>query len=784
VSNNPQHLGKYELQETLGQGGMALVKKAFDTQLRRSVAIKFLRADLQHDPNFMTRFEREAQVIASLHHPNIVQIYDVHLSPPSESEEFVCYMVMEYVEGQTLAHYLRRTSRQGAFPPASEMIHLFTAVGQAIDYAHQKGMIHRDIKPSNILLHSSSTKNTSDARYAIGEPVLSDFGIVKILGTSSNTLSNFWLGTPHYISPELVMGYPGNERSDIYSLGVILYEMCTGTLPFKGDNAHTVMMQHVNAMPTPPAFLNPNIPLPLSTVILRCLAKDPEARFPSASALALTLKEAFANTPSRDLNQTYSRERPLNSIEPNFTPHLTPSLSGPPPSSLPPTTTVSVPPATVPSESGHSSVVTPAMSPSQDTPNRGPGQHKQEIDHLAALARPSFPTLPPQSMRWRIALAAFLIIVVVGAGLSAFFVFSQRNPVAAVPSNQVVGHAFFVSSGQISELSNQGFSDELEIDLQNLPDPAPGKSYYAWLEPDKVMNMTKPILLGALPINHGSLHYLYPGDQQHTNILATMSRFLITEDDSTVTPNIPSPDLSTWRYSAQFPQPTSPESSNMSNNMSELNTLTHIRHLLVEAPELKTVGLPGGLDAWLFRNTQKVLEWSGSARDEWQSNEIPLMRRQIVRILDYLDGLSLVHKDAPGEAIAAIPRLCQLGLLDLSQHQYPSLLYLIDFHLNALIQSPDVTADQRTLAAQVDRDIKNTIVWLNKVHDDDLQMIKRSNQQLAQPSSLSILNDMTTQSLNAFTGRVDPSTGAIEGGVLQAHFAIQRLATFDIKPYK
>src|SRR6266516_3551531 len=202
-----------------------------------------------------TRFEREAQAIASLHHPHIVQIYDFHVSrqPESAQDGLTCYMVMTYVEGQTLARFIRNTSRAGKIPPVEDIIHLFTAVCNAVDYAHQQGMIHRDLKPANILLDRRSLK--TDTRHTMGEPVLSDFGVAQMLGTASQTQSGMWIGTPSYISPEQIRGQAGNEASDLYSLGVILYEICTGVLPFQGENTHTLLLQQLNADPIAPALI-------------------------------------------------------------------------------------------------------------------------------------------------------------------------------------------------------------------------------------------------------------------------------------------------------------------------------------------------------------------------------------------------------------------------------------------------------------------------------------------------------------------------------------------------
>ncbi len=237
-----QRLGKYELREKLGHGGVAEVWKAFDTELHRYVAIKLLHADLRTDPEFMTRFSREARFIAALHHPNIVQIYDFQTAQSLETDAPIAYMVMDYVEGETLAQYLHRTSHAGQFPTPMDIVRLFTSISKAIDYAHQEGMIHRDIKPANILLDKRNAAPDS-----MGEPVLTDFGIAKIVGASSDTISGMLLGTPLYISPEQAQGYPGTKHSDIYALGVILYEICTGVYPFRGESVTAILLQQVNS---------------------------------------------------------------------------------------------------------------------------------------------------------------------------------------------------------------------------------------------------------------------------------------------------------------------------------------------------------------------------------------------------------------------------------------------------------------------------------------------------------------------------------------------------------
>src|SRR5579872_5246736 len=180
MNTTQQRLGKYELQELLGRGGMSEVWKALDIQLQRYVAVKILSANLQDDPDFVNRFTHEARVIAALRHPNIIRIHDFHIAEESitgaSESETKAYMVMEYIQGGTLADYIHATSHNQQFPAAQDIVRLFTPIGLAIDYAHQQGMIHRDIKPANILLDHSRTPHNP-----MGEPILTDFGLAKLV---------------------------------------------------------------------------------------------------------------------------------------------------------------------------------------------------------------------------------------------------------------------------------------------------------------------------------------------------------------------------------------------------------------------------------------------------------------------------------------------------------------------------------------------------------------------------------------------------------------------------
>lgn len=798
MSTSPRQLGKYALQERLGSGGMAEVWKALDTQLQRFVALKLLHADLQNDPNFVTRFEREAQLIATLHHPNIIQIYDFHVSRPPETSDTLAYMVMDYVEGQTLAQYLRNTSHQGQFPSYPTLLQLFAPICLAVDYAHQKGMIHRDIKPSNILLDRRNT-----TRNLMGEPVLSDFGIARLLGTASTLQSGWSLGTPSYISPEQVSGAPGNERSDIYALSVILYEACTGTLPFQGDNPASVMMQHITTTPTAPILVNPHIPPALALTILRGLAKKPEDRFSSASALCIAMSEAINIALPEDVRQavyqTADKDNPtfispLPYSGPASNPQL-PRAGDPPPTIIQQNTPSRADPARTPSLSPliASSALTSSFDMgSGNTPSQAGQASRPVAAQAPQSAMPSTAPARPQRFNKRLMLRALLALVLVLASIGTLLFLTQHKstppPVARGP--QVVGHAFFISSGQLNADNSRGINDEVLLDLQNVPAPASGKAYYAWLLGDKTLSEPAVTPLGRLLIDHGKVRLLYPGNQVHTNLLAIESRVLITSEDVNSNPSSFSPDDKDWVYYAQLSQAPSPK------DKLHFSMLDHLRHLLSESPELKIRGLHGGLDMWFLRNTQKILEWANAARDGQNSPD--LLHRQIVRILDYLDGPKYVQKDVPavGSALLVDAQAAQVPLLGpppadqdppgyaFSDEPAPGYVYLVSSHLAGTVLSPDATQDQRDLAQKVHVAIDQVKGWLEQVHQDAKQLIVMNADQLGQPQTLSLLDDMVTQAQHAYDGEIDPLNGQLQGGAIWVCSNIQRIANFDLKPYK
>ncbi len=261
--------GRYEILEEVGRGGMAIVYLAKCLVLNRYVAIKVLRPEFRNDEDFIKRFKIEAQSAGNLTHPNIVSIYDVG------NEGDIEYIVMEYVEGITLKQYL---NAKGVLPE-KEAVDYAAQICAGLEHAHKKGIVHKDIKPENILI----TKE--------GILKITDFGIAKALNQATITTGGHALGSVHYFSPEQARGSVTDAKTDIYSVGVILYEMATGKRPFDGDSAISVAMQHIEAEPVRPSIINPRVSTSLDTVILRAMKKDTFERYQSATQMLIDLKK-------------------------------------------------------------------------------------------------------------------------------------------------------------------------------------------------------------------------------------------------------------------------------------------------------------------------------------------------------------------------------------------------------------------------------------------------------------------------------------------------------------
>ena len=288
-----QYIGKlldnrYEILELIGVGGMARVYKARCHRLNRLVAVKILRDDLAQDAELRRRFHDESHAVAMLSHPNIVAVYDVSRSSDIE------YIVMELIDGITLKQYMQKKGNKLNW---REALHFITQIVKALGHAHSRGIIHRDIKPHNIMvLRDGSVK-------------VADFGIARVTSGGHSTLTQEALGSVHYISPEQARGSHIDERSDLYSAGVVLYEMITGRLPFEGDTPVSVAIQHINSIPLSPREIDPTIPEALEAITMKAMAPDPDNRYPSADAMLADLEE-FRKNPNINFDFSASEFHP------------------------------------------------------------------------------------------------------------------------------------------------------------------------------------------------------------------------------------------------------------------------------------------------------------------------------------------------------------------------------------------------------------------------------------------------------------------------------------------
>jgi serine/threonine-protein kinase len=266
--------GRYELRRLLGQGGMAAVHLAYDTVLEREVAVKSLHSELGREQSFRERFRREATAVARLHHPNIVEVHDTGEDAKPDGAP-VPYIVMEYVEGSALRDVLNEEIAANGAMPAQRALTITAEVLAALDEAHEHGLVHRDIKPGNIMLNRR------------GQVKVMDFGIARALqsGVTSMTQTGMVVGTPQYLSPEQALGRGVDARSDLYSVGIMLFELLTGRLPFDGDSPLSIAYAHVQEQPPAASSVNPALSPAVDALVATALRKDPANRYPSAAAM-------------------------------------------------------------------------------------------------------------------------------------------------------------------------------------------------------------------------------------------------------------------------------------------------------------------------------------------------------------------------------------------------------------------------------------------------------------------------------------------------------------------
>src|SRR6266498_548311 len=307
-------IGKVRIEKQLAQGGMAEVYLGTHLTLDRPVAIKVMHSYVESDEEMKMRFQREAKVVAALRHPNIVQIYDF------DTADGHPYIVMEYIRGPSLAAYLKNLHERNERMQPQHIARLMSKLANALDYAHEQGVIHRDIKPGNILLHAKAGESRSMFTDQI-EPIITDFGLVRIIHATTQTASGLVSGTPAYISPEQAQGLKVDHRTDIYSFGVILYEILAGRVPFDADSTWSVIYKHIHE--APPSI--PNAQAAIQKVIERALAKNPDERYQTGHDLVADYMNAIgfiseaATMPfspvSSSSNSDLIRPTPVSAVE-------------------------------------------------------------------------------------------------------------------------------------------------------------------------------------------------------------------------------------------------------------------------------------------------------------------------------------------------------------------------------------------------------------------------------------------------------------------------------------
>jgi len=789
LSMAPQKLGKYELRQSLGRGNAGEVWKGYDLQHRYNVAVKIIHTDLQSDPHFMTRFTTRGQKIASLHHENIVPVYDIAIASQEQSNSTSAYIASEYIEGQTLSTYLASAHTQGTRLSLPDIVYLFTSLGVAIDYAHQQGVVHGNIKPGNILLDMHRTEH-----FAVGEPMLTDFGLPLLLG---NTTS---VGDPSYMSPEQARGDAPNNRSDVYALGVILYELCTGVKPFRDESSVAVMMQHINTLPMPPALLNAQIPPALSEVILRAMAKGTASRYAMASLLATAIADACSiRSPiaipravvseeetlyhaksgqygsflgvSQPSGQIVPRTQPLQPAPRLYTSPRLPATSTPaakeqtgPLSSISGKQRVSQPtpapitkkiPTPLPINVPNANTV-----PQQQTKLTAVLQNSPSIVSQAytpAQAAPPASTLVALKPTWRrrsrivdmpmyaILAAAVLVLLIVAAIIGS--VLLNANGVA---NGAVTGHVLFQDDAL-------GHDDTLRLDIQNIAAPPQDKVYRAWLQ--DTSHQTLP--LGTLAMNNTAATLLYAGNAQHTNLLAQMQGIAVTTENIGTTSSTPTGDVV---YRVAF----------------DTASLQYIKNILYQTP-----GVPGNSSViiGMFNTIKSINDKAGSLVDSISgTHDYGLAKRQAIRILELVDGTKYARTsgDLPNNIPSEVE--AQLGLLS-----SPAQAGYIDILTAQLDKLQSTTGNNAALQQHI-QNVRNALVdlhnWVQSLRSYDVPLVQAKN--IASPALSSNALQVSQFASDAYTGRTLPPNDGPRpilgsAGVYIAYLECQYLATLDVK---
>ncbi|HTK10395.1 MAG TPA: serine/threonine-protein kinase [Ktedonobacteraceae bacterium] len=831
MSTMPRQLGKYQLQQQLGRGTVGEVWKGQDLQLRRDVAVKLIHTDLQTDPQFLTRFSQDGQMLTALHHTNIVPVREVNVSRSPQGNEMTAYLVMDYIEGQTLTDYLHLTSHRGDFPPIEQIIYLFTSLGVAVDAAHQRGIIHSNIKPGNILLNSRNT-----GHFAAGEPMLVDFGLNQLMENATI------VGSPHYMSPEQARGEPANNRSDVYALGVLLYECCTGIQPFRDGSSVAVMMQHINTLPTPPILINPNIPPALSEVILRAMAKNTATRYAMASLLAAALADACSmqsNVPislqsnQRDTGKLYQLPSAGNAQSSILGVSQPLSLQPPAPPQQPAASQIT---QSLPTFSErfsatftgkHVTLSSPDLT-SEINPAQGLQEEQNRLlssDTKNSLPRISTPDIP---------------------GLPTFPSVSGPLPGMQIsPSKDSASQRMLEQPTQIQRMLEQP-THRISLPLTYATAPAPPQAISATTAPpqdfhahrrknDRPIYITIASLLLLLIIVGGviaNLTGIFKGQPAagtqsgqvffqddalgHNDVLrmdiknvaspaSGKTYFAWYQDTSKkihpLGPLIISDGNATLLYGGDAkhtnllpivqdifitaedagPQGASPTQARVYQAFFDPGTFPAIKRLLTQNA---TFPHDASVISGLFETIKSMNDKAGSIVDSLSNTgDTNLAKRQATRIIEMLDGTAYAQSsgDLPKQYPSQLPT--KIGLL--STPQQPGYLDTLSKQLDQVASAAG--GDQAILqhVQNTRYAIKDLQSWLQTIRSNDVQILKAAN-----PKSATIVADalqIKQLAADAYTGHTIPPNAsplpiAGSAGAAQAYTECQYMATLELRP--
>ena len=741
-------VGDYILQKRLGRGDTAELWKAFDTKLQRDVVIKFLLIPSQPSPDFVQHFQQNAHMVASLHHPSIIQIYDIfshNLIPNMTIRENSPYIVMQYVQGSTLADYIATTSRIGQFPSLRRIVDLFTSLGSALDYAHQYGVPHGNVKPTNVLLDQQNTTIPT------GFPILTDFGLRRSwdLVVKTGPYTSALLEALLYVSPEQIHDSQLTNRGDLYSLGIILYEICAGKLPFVLPEQTSMkrsmndLLQQKRLEPLRPSYINPDISPALEAVILRSVAKEPGERFPDAQALYMALRQVLATKSHKQLKQLENTDIPARASQSMKYANKAAKI--------------------------HDAAPLPTPSVNESRARSQSGVALLPRKAYSILVRKSF--FPPIIGRYKLVSFAMATACLVMLLLLLPFLSSQSFSHGQALGNVVFGQAHFLSSRQGDSTKGQGINDEVQVDLMRLTAPAQGDSYCAWLQGDATGNSNTTLFLGQFTLSQGSAHLIY-ADPHHSNLLATMSSILVTEEEANTHPAFPPSEKAAWKVFGAISRIPNPRDQN------HYSLLDHLRHLLAADPKLDTLNLHGGLSTWLDKNTSLVQELTQKMSSTNDPHQLHLL---LVRSLYYLDGIKDVARDTSDKDLVSIDQTnAQIGLLQTHAYQDPpGYLYHAGLHLSGLTTSPGVTPDQQELAERIVSVLDTAESLLEQTRSIAKQLVLLPPEHLLQPAIKSQFVALSRLTAAAYIGQGDD-----QYGIYWVHQQLPLLAVIPLRIYQ